>query len=210
MTREDQLVLRDNMLEEEAADDDGADGEAPPEKPKRKPKAKAKARGKAKPKAKAKAKARAKAKGKAKAQPKAKVQKDAKSASPKAKSTAGPKAKAKGRPGRPKKVKVMEVDPEKDNTEAAAQAAAPEPEPCKAQLCEEFEVPEAPAAVEAPAKVVKERRVKQSKATFARRYRPEKDAWASKRWDALKSNFEMIVQPRVKMAPSLEDCPSQI
>ena len=45
----------------------------------------------------------------------------------------------------------------------------------------------------------------EKKKTFARRYKPQHDILAAKRWDSIKDAFELRVSPRVKKAPSLED-----
>ena len=170
-------------------------------KGKGKPKAKAKAKSKAKAKA-SPMKAAAKEKAKAKCRPRAKAKSKAKA---KAKRKASPKCN-----GKPSKVaspdnhneETDEHDKQDDACVVSDGAADEEGKPSAASTAPKTAEPKKPG-----------RRSKQpesghsppkAKVTFARRYRPEKDAWARSKWDALKGGFELYVLPSVCNSPSLE------
>ena len=200
ITREQQMKQRDELQAQGPKGDDEELQETP-KKGKGKPKAKAKAKSKAKAKASPK-KAAAKAKAKAKCRPKAKAKSKAKA---KAKCKASRKCK-----GKPSKVaspdnhdeEADEHDKQDDACVVSDGAAGEEGKPSAASTAPKTAEPKKPG-----------RRSKQpesghsppkAKATFARRYRPEKDAWARSKWDALKGGFQLYVLPGVCNAPSLE------
>ena len=207
ITREQQMKQRDELQAQGPKGDDEELKETPKKgrkgkgegKPKAKAKAKSKAKAKASPK---KAAAKAKAKAKAKGRPKAKAKSKAKA---KAKRKASPKSK-----GKPSEVaspdnhneEADEHDKQDDTCVVSDGAAGEEVKPSAASTAPKTAEPKKPG-----------RRSKQpesghsppkAKATFARRYRPEKDAWARSKWDALKGGFELYVLPGVCHAPSLE------
>ena len=195
LSREEQLRLRDGMKnaepkdEEESAWKDGAKEEPAKRKPGR-PIGKAKAKGKAKPgpkpKDKAKAKAKASAKGKAKPKDPAK---DTAEAGEALEPEAGEK----------------DIDADEHASEEGLPATSSRAKRASsASQSEEKHVPEKKRKIEsgtekAPAKTIKE------KATFARRYKPQKDMVAARRWTAMKDIYELKIGPRLKRPLALED-----
>ena len=189
----------------------------------KKPKCKASPKGKAKkaaPKGKAKAKAKASAKGRAKAK---------KKASPKALRT--PKALKKGESGsdaEEEEEEAMETpskrrpgcESEKDVSAEAADGTTSEHE-----VAAEEGTPQKTNVKVVRTKPAKNGKSKddkgngkvkgkpekkdpengKGKATFARRYQPMKCAWASQRWLAIRSSFQLLIEPKLKRPSSLEE-----
>ena len=206
LSREEQMKARDDMKQgvDEPDDPDGAMSEQDEPKVIKRPAAKSKPGKKAAPKAKAKSKSKkgsSKAKGKEKGKNKG------------------------GKPGRPRKADAKCADLDGSSSESLSGMPDEEPEKKRSPQKRKAAASKKPSPEKdkkkkaAPTKNVTKgggegcgkskgkegNAVKAGKATFARRYQPLLDVWASKRWCAIKNAFELYVQPHVIRPSGLEE-----
>ena len=116
------------------------------------------------------------------------------------------KAKAKGKAStkrQPKKRPSKAPAVQEEAGEAPSQAEKVEG-PIHLDADDEEE-PEAPSQKD-PIKAKPNPRLPKEKATFARRYKPEKDIYAGRKWTAIKDAFQLILAGKVKKASQLEAC----
>ena len=194
-------------------------GEQAPPRPKAQ--AKAKSKGKPSPKAKGKAKSKPKAKAAA-AKAKAKANGKGKGKDKGKRGRGAAKAKAKS-VQKKKKTKTAAQDKddngwETDEVEEVHSDASEKPCSKRSRSPEDLETKQSStnkpspkskgckATAKAPKETpkTKEKSEKKEKASFARRYRPMKDAWAGQKWDQLKAAFCLHIQPKVVRPSSLE------
>ena len=177
-------------------------------KAKARTKAKAKAKAAGRPKAACKAKAKAKAKSKAAAKPKTKQPRKPKAATEDddgawdADDIAGPDAQ-----GELQSKDVQECPEEPVDLETTPTKTRKSKEPRKAK--EPGKCMQASKSSKSPKPEVTKKTRKmppkgQEKASFARRFRPMKDAYAGQRWDQLKGAFGLHVQPKVVKVSYME------
>ena len=208
LSREEQMKARDDMKQGVDEPDDPDDAMSEQDEPKviKRPAAKSKPGKKAAPKAKAKAKSKSK-KGSSKAKGKEKGKNKG------------------GKPGRPRKADAKCADLDGSSSESLSGMPDEEPEKKRSPQKRKAAASKKPSPEKdkkkkaAPTKNVTKgggegcgkskgkegNAVKAGKATFARRYQPLLDVWASKRWCAIKNAFELYVQPHVIRPSGLEE-----
>ena len=204
LSREQQMCARDDMKAGADGNDEDAESKSAAEDDEKKTIMKrpaAKAKGKAKAKAKAKGKPGKKSSAKAEAKPKKKPSKKGKSKGhedDEEGTSLEPSVKRRGRPP-----KQPEASPAKPG------------DPCKVQKGKDMaegkparkkrDTQEDSDKDEKVGKNKKGRKTVEGKATFARRYQPMLDAWASKKWCAIKNAFELHIQQKVIRPSGLEE-----